>query len=129
MFPQARDVLAHVKARGGLVGLASSNEKNVIEYLLQQFDLATLVDAYVSLDDVNRGKPDPEMLYRVTERMDLDPSDTVMTGDTPYDIQAGQRAGCSATVGVATGSFSKTQLATHHPSLILDRIGDFIKLL
>ena len=39
----------------------------------------------------------------------VDPSRTLVVGDTPLDIQAGHRAGARA-VGVATGHYSVDQL-------------------
>jgi D,D-heptose 1,7-bisphosphate phosphatase len=39
-------------------------------------------------------KPNPGMLLRAAEELDLELADSVMVGDAPSDIEAGRRAGC-----------------------------------
>jgi HAD superfamily hydrolase (TIGR01509 family) len=128
LFDGVHEVFEKLKEKGVCVCLASSNHNAVLEQIMDSFDLRALVDAYVGLSDITRGKPDPEMIFLSAERLGLDPGACVMVGDTPYDIQAGQSAGCY-TVGVATGSFSEEQLQEYGPSLVIARVGvllDFI---
>jgi pyrophosphatase PpaX len=122
LFDGVREVFEKLKASGVLTCLASSNHNQVLEQIIDSFDLRALVDEYVGLSDITHGKPDPEMVLLSAERLGLDPGACVMVGDTPYDIQAGQSAGCY-TVGVATGSFSEEQLQEYAPSLVLARVG------
>jgi len=48
---------------------------------------------------------------------------TVVIGDTPLDIESGKAVG-AMTVAVATGNFSKEQLALHAPDLLLNDLTD-----
>ena len=50
------------------------------------------VDAYTRESD--QRKPQPGMLRRAAEEMDLDLEESWMVGDSPHDVEAGQRAGC-----------------------------------
>ena len=47
-------------------------------------------------------KPQPGMLLKAAEEMDLDLAESWMVGDSPRDVEAGQRAGCR-TVRLWTG--------------------------
>ena len=68
-----------------------------------------LIDGITCGEDVEKGKPSPELVRLVAERLGIDPSRAVMTGDTPYDAQAARAAGVSA-LGVLTGGFSDRAL-------------------
>jgi len=126
LFDGVIDVFKKVKKNGTRLCLASSNERNVIEKIINDFNLGQFVDAFVSLDDITKGKPDPEMIIKSAQKLHLNPRDCVMVGDTIYDIQAGQRAGCGASVAVLTGTFTRAQLEPQKPSLILPHVKDLL---
>ncbi len=129
LFDGVPEVFKQVKTGGGRLCLASSNERNVIEKIMADFALSPLVDAFVSLDDITKGKPDPEMILASAQKLHLDPRECVMIGDTIYDIQAGQRAGCGTTVAVLTGVFTREQLELQKPSLILTHVKELLQFL
>ena len=51
------------------------------------------------------------------------PSEIVIVGDTPRDIECA-RAGRARVVAVATGTCSREELESHHPDAVLDDLGD-----
>jgi phosphoglycolate phosphatase-like HAD superfamily hydrolase len=72
-------------------------------------DVDDLIDVIACGEDVEEGKPSPKLVRLAAERLEVDPSRTVMTGDTPYDAEAARGAGVSA-LGVLTGGFSQKTL-------------------
>ena len=64
--------------------------------------------AYVVLDE--HGKPAPDMLLRAMSDVGVDPSETVMVGDTIYDLEMARNAGTAA-IGVAWGYHVAEELA------------------
>ncbi len=48
---------------------------------------------------------------------------TFVIGDTPYDIECGKAIGAK-TVAVATGSYTRQQLAEHQPDILFDDLSD-----
>ena len=42
--------------------------------------------------DAKRSKPDPDIVHAVIEESEIPPTQLVMIGDTPYDIEAAARA-------------------------------------
>jgi len=48
---------------------------------------------------------------------------TIVIGDTPLDIESGKAVGAT-TVAVATGNFTREQLAVHAPDLLLNDLTD-----
>jgi phosphoglycolate phosphatase-like HAD superfamily hydrolase len=55
--------------------------------------------------------------------VDFGAADIDVIGDTPHDIACGKAIG-ARTIAVATGSFSRGQLAVHQPDWILDNFSD-----
>jgi phosphoglycolate phosphatase-like HAD superfamily hydrolase len=48
-----------------------------------------------SADDADRSKPDPDIIQAALKKVGEPAERAVMIGDTPYDIEASQRAGIS----------------------------------
>ncbi|WP_217428561.1 HAD family hydrolase [Microlunatus speluncae] len=57
----------------------------------------------ITIDDVKRGKPEPDPFLEAARRLDLDPADCLVVEDAPKGVQAARRAGC-ATLAVLTTS-------------------------
>lgn len=51
------------------------------------------------------------------------PENVFVIGDTPHDIECGRAAGAK-TVAIATGNFSREQLAAHHPDYLFDDLSN-----
>ena len=62
-----------------------------------------------SSDDAGRSKPDPDVVHAALGRLRLDPSEVVMIGDTPYDVEAAGRAGIAA-VAFRSGGWDDASL-------------------
>jgi HAD superfamily hydrolase (TIGR01549 family) len=108
-FPQARELLAHVKQSGVLVGLASSCKRTELGYYLRMVGGASLVDAAITADDADASKPHPDIFEACLDRLALDPGEAVAVGDSPYDAQAASRAGITP-LGVLCGGFEESTL-------------------
>jgi phosphoglycolate phosphatase-like HAD superfamily hydrolase len=63
-----------------------------------------------------------ERAFQVLQRR-YDPSEVVVIGDTPEDILCAQHIGARV-LAVATGRFSRADLAQYQPDLILDSLAD-----
>ncbi len=66
-------------------------------------------------------KPHPQMLLDVMGELGVRPQETLMIGDTTYDLQMAQEAG-SAGLGVLSGSHSREMLLSWNPLACLDSV-------
>ena len=64
--------------------------------LLKQADLDDLIPTRTTKDDASASKPDPDVVHAALARSWARPEQTLMIGDTPYDIEAADRAGIGA---------------------------------
>jgi len=105
----ARDLVVDLKDAGHQVVLASSAKQDEVEHYLDLLDARDLADDTTSSADVEETKPAPDLVQSALKKAGAEPADAVMIGDTPWDIEAAQKAGLP-TLAVMTGGFSEDEL-------------------
>jgi len=103
----ARELIVDLKDRGHPVVLASSAKEDEVDHYLDLLDARDLADDWTTSADVEATKPQPDLVNAAMEKAGTDVA--VMVGDTPWDVQAAERAGIE-TVAVLTGGFSAAEL-------------------
>ena len=61
--------------------------------LLEIAGAKSLLHDWTSSDDADESKPAPDIVHAAMARVGVQPVNTVMIGDTPYDVAAARRAG------------------------------------
>ena len=125
-LPGARDLIEELKGRGHAVVLASSAKAHEVDHYLDLLDVRELVDGWTTSADVERTKPQPDLVAAGVEK--AGGGDSVMVGDSTWDCIAAQRAGVR-TVGLLTGGFSREELLEASALCVYDSIGDLIERL
>jgi HAD superfamily hydrolase (TIGR01509 family) len=100
-------LIEDLKAEGRQVVLASSAKAREVDHYLDLLDARELVDGWTTSADVEQTKPEPDLVHAALDR--LDGEEAVMIGDTPWDVQAAEKAGIP-TIAVLTGGFSEQEL-------------------
>jgi phosphoglycolate phosphatase-like HAD superfamily hydrolase len=80
-------------ARGLTLVIATSAGGDEMRGLLERAGVGDLIDDATSSGDVESSKPDPDVIGAALRKGRLRAEETVMLGDTPYDIAAAARAG------------------------------------
>jgi len=75
-------------------GVITNTPKNHTKIILEKFNLNKYFDTFITSDDVNRGKPNPEIVFKTCKILNVEPEHVIIIGDTKSDIQAGKAAGC-----------------------------------
>ncbi len=71
--------------------------------VLRALAITPLLDHALSPEDGYAKKPAPDMLLACCEVMQVAPEETIMVGDTRFDLEAGLAANCHTTVHVSHG--------------------------
>src|SRR3954451_8453993 len=109
-FPKAADLLATVAERGVQVGLATSSKEEDLDQLMEALDVEDgVISEIVHGDMVDSSKPAPDIFAVALERLDLDPAQTMVVGDTRWDIEAAAKLDLDV-VAVLTGSWTRQDL-------------------
>lgn len=110
-FPGVRALFQHLRDKGLKVALASSGKKAEVEHYQKILGIADLVDIATTSDDAERSKPHPDIFEAAIGKLgDIDKSEMIVIGDTPYDAEAANKAGLR-TVGVLCGGFPEADLS------------------
>ena len=105
----SRELIEEVRRRGHAVVLASSAKEQEVEHYLDLLDARELADGWTTSADVEATKPEPDLVKAALDRVDGQPGDAVMIGDTPWDVRAARKAGVE-TIAVRTGGFGVDEL-------------------
>jgi HAD superfamily hydrolase (TIGR01509 family) len=108
--PGAKDLLVHVRRKGLKLVVASSAKADELNPLLKICGADQVIEDQTSSDDADKSKPDPDIVHAALKNLGFPAADTVMLGDTPYDIEAATRAGV-ATVALQCGGWEASELA------------------
>jgi len=106
-FEGARQLLEALSERGHTIVLASSAKPDELDHYLDLLDARQLADDWTSSGDVEETKPAPDLVQAALEK--AGDATAVMVGDTPWDVEAAQRAEVQ-TVAVLTGGFAEAEL-------------------
>lgn len=91
--PDVLDMLVRAGLRIGLV----SNSHRCLSTFQTHFNLDGLIDATLSSSEHGLMKPHPSIFESVLRRLDVEPADALMVGDSvAHDVEGGLRAGLSA---------------------------------
>lgn len=109
-FPRAADLLAAVAKRGAQVVLATSSKEEDLDKLLDALGAEDDVIADIVHGDlVGSSKPAPDIFAVALDHLDLDPEQTIVVGDTKWDIEAAGKLGIDV-VAVLTGGTTRADL-------------------
>jgi phosphonatase-like hydrolase len=89
-----------------------------------------LIDASVTSDEVERGRPYPFMIAKLMDRFGLtDPQRVIKIGDAPADLREGYHAGCGLVIGVLDGSSTREELEIYPHHYLIASVADLPELL
>ena len=114
-FPGVGEMLHDLGALGVRMGVVTSKMHNFAMQGLNLFGYGACFDVVVGPDDCEGHKPDPEPVIFAAGRLGLPTGECLYVGDSPFDIEAGNRAGCR-TIDVLWGMFPKDVLRAQHPT-------------
>jgi HAD superfamily hydrolase (TIGR01549 family) len=104
----SRELIEELREAGRRVVLASSAKEWEVEHYLDLLDAREIVDAWTTSADVERTKPQPDLIRAALDKVDYDGA-AILIGDTVWDVEAAKRAGIG-TLAVLTGGFSEAEL-------------------
>jgi phosphonatase-like hydrolase len=125
--PGAAATFAALRQAGIKVALNTGFNRAVVEVLLARLGwrVPAVIDAWVTSDEVPRGRPFPDMIRLLMERLGIEDARKVAkVGDTAVDLEEGYNAGCEVVIGVTSGSFTREQLQSFPHSHILMSVAE-----
>jgi phosphoglycolate phosphatase-like HAD superfamily hydrolase len=122
----ARDLLLALKHHRVRCVIATSASNEQVDALLELAGISDLIDARATADDAAESKPAPDIVRAALLAARSRLVNSVMLGDTRYDIQAAHAAGLPAIV-LRCGGAAETDLA--QAARVFDTPRDFARAL
>jgi beta-phosphoglucomutase len=92
----ARELLDALTARNVRLAIGSSGARANLELTVHECGLDGRFAAIASLEDITRGKPDPQIFFVAAEKSGVLPNRSAVFEDAPVGIQAAKAAGMYA---------------------------------
>ena len=128
LFPGELEALQRLRDAGLAMGVVTSKMHWLAWRGIEVLGLDGYMSALVGPDDCAKSKPDPEPVELGARLLGLDPRDCAYVGDSPFDIAAGNAAGCY-TVAVTWGMFAEDVLREQQPDAMCHTFGELASLL
>lgn len=123
--PGAAAAFAALRRAGIKVALNTGFFRPIADSLLGRLGwrVPAVIDADVTSDEVQHGRPHPDMIHHLMARLGIrDARHVAKVGDTKADMDEGTNAGCVLVIGVTTGTCTREQLRAGPHTHIVDSV-------
>ncbi len=127
LFPGVAKTLHALHADGYWLAIATGKSRTGLNRALEDSGLSSLFHSSRCAEETS-SKPHPQMLQEIMSQLNVLPTDTLMIGDTEYDLQMAQNAQVKA-VAVTYGVHDKAHLLTYQPLTCLDNLPELLEWL
>ena len=128
MFPGVKQTLDAIQAKGLPMCIVTAKPAKARVKVTKALGLDDYMTLSLSPEDGFAKKPAPDMLIECCRAMGVSPSETVMTGDTRFDVEAGFAAQCH-TVAFAEHGYQNVPEEYAHKVVSLPKFTDLLKVL
>jgi len=127
MFSGSLELLEALRGKVKL-GLASMNDRAVINHLLKITNTQRFFDIVVTAGDIVKSKPNPEIFLKCALKLGSKPDKCVVVEDSIFGVEAAKTAkmGC---IAVLTGVYSQKKLKKANPDVIVDSLKEKTEVL
>ena len=110
--PGSRELVQRLQQDGFKLVIASSATSEELSLLLKAAQVDDVLNEVpvTTSDDADASKPAPDLVQVALEKVNLQPHQAMMLGDTPYDIESANKAGVSV-IAFRCGGFDDSQLS------------------
>lgn len=127
-FEHLTEMLYELNKKEIKITIASSKKSFLIEHVLAHHDLENFFQMVIGHDRVSNHKPHPESVAITMDELGHGQKETVVIGDSVYDLEMANNAGVDA-IGVTTGIHDKNHLLSQNPISIVDSLKDVLEVI
>lgn len=127
LYAGIREMIQQLVHPEVFLGIATGKGRAGLDDVLRRHELSGCFHT-LQTGDRCRGKPDPDMILRAIAETGLTAVETVMIGDTAFDMQMARSAGTWA-IGVSWGYHDVTDLRDGGAQAIIDHPGELLSAL
>lgn len=124
------ETFAALKERGIAIALTTGFSRLTLDPMLFELGWLGLIDISVTPEEAGRGRPYPDMLNFLANKLNIQTPESVMVvGDTAADMQSGVAFGATKLVGVLSGAHNQQTLHDAGATSIINSVADLSSLI
>ena len=93
LLPGVKELMASLKAGKYKLAVATMSSRAVVDSVLEFHGIGQYFDVVLTIDDVTKGKPDPEILIKAVDRLGGQVTRALYVGDSSHDLEAALNLG------------------------------------
>ncbi len=128
LFPSVKMVLSYLQNKGYKLAVASNRPTQFSWILIRHLGLQGYFSYVLCGDKLRYGKPHPQILQMIMQKLSSPSEKTIYVGDMAIDAQAGKRAKVK-TIIVTTGSSKLSEIRKEKPYRIIKKITQLLEIL
>lgn len=128
----AESLFVQLRNKGIKVGIDTGFSRPIADAIFNRlgWKQGLHYDVSVTSDEVDNGRPYPDMIFRAMELLDISSIDEVVkVGDTVSDLQEGNAAGCKYVIGITTGAYSEAELSREPHTHLIQHLEEIIGII
>ena len=125
------DTFRRLKERKLKVAIDTGFDRRITNSILQRLGWVqnNLIDVSVTSDEVSRGRPYPDLIFKAMELTHVTDSKCVAkVGDTTSDLLEGNSAGCGWVIGVTTGAYTRSELQREKHTHLIENVHEVLEI-
>ena len=122
-----KEALEHFYREGYKMGVVTSRLNESAIRGLRHFGLEKYFSVIIGADDTPHHKPDPMPAFMALEKLKSKADETLLVGDSPYDIQCAKNAGMGSVL-VGWSILPRHLNMEHGPDYVVESMEDLVKL-
>lgn len=91
--PGCKKFLEHIRSKGIKMGIATSNNRSMVDVVLESLNMKDFFEVITTSDEVKRGKPAPDVYLTTANLLNVEPKNCLVFEDVVAGIMAGKSAG------------------------------------
>jgi phosphoglycolate phosphatase len=127
LFDGVLETMERLYSKGIKFAVTTNNVSEVIEAMTKRLGMDKYLDNIVCLDNVENGKPAPDIAIESMRRAGCTPEESIVVGDSTFDMGMGKNAGCRC-CGVTYGSHDSQTLLGAGASWVIDDFRELEKI-
>lgn len=109
LLPGARELIQAVTKRGIKAAVFTNKSGTHTRNIIESLGLTNSFDQIIGAHDTDYRKPEPELSQIALDRLNVEPNQAILVGDSPFDIESAHCVGMTSFC-VPTGSHSAQEL-------------------
>lgn len=130
LYDGVLDVLQTIKDMGKKMALLTSARRSTVEPALRNNNLTNMFDLILASEDVDKHKPDPEIIFKALEELNGTKDQAIIIGDSKSDLQAATNAGIDSILFFPDHNksfYDLQELETYKPTYVVHNFKDILE--